>query len=164
MSKRSLRASEQGIQEAKRAFNCTGLTQQQLANEVNCKSRQPIWKFFRGQPIESQIFLNICDFLELDLQDIVAWQPEQTHNHTSINWKFRQWWENNSQKWIEKLKLLMVEYRNIGHSWLFNKQQQKLLQQYYDANKLLVDCLNSDCYVSREVRQEIEESLLLPKF
>jgi predicted NACHT family NTPase len=24
------------------------------------------------------------------------------------------------------------------------------------------DCLNSDCYVSREVRQEIEETLLLP--
>lgn len=85
MSKRSLQASEQGIQEAKKAFNRTGLTQQQLANEVNCKSRQPIWKFFRGQPIESQIFLNICDFLELDLQDIVAWEPEQTHNQISIN-------------------------------------------------------------------------------
>jgi hypothetical protein len=25
-----------------------------------------------------------------------------------------------------------------------------------------MDCLNSDCYVSREVRQEIEETLLLP--
>jgi hypothetical protein len=36
------------------------------------------------------------------------------------------------------------------------------LQQYYNANKLLVDCLNSDCYVSREVRQEIEDTLLLP--
>ena len=85
MSKRSLQASEQGIQEAKKAFNRTGLTQQQLANEVNCKSRQPIWKFFRGEPIESQIFLNICDFLELDMQDIVAWQPEQKPNQTSIN-------------------------------------------------------------------------------
>jgi predicted NACHT family NTPase len=43
-----------------------------------------------------------------------------------------------------------------------SKYQEKLLQQYYDANKLLVDCLNSDCYVSREVRAEIEASLLLP--
>jgi hypothetical protein len=32
----------------------------------------------------------------------------------------------------------------------------------FDANQLLVDCLNSDCYVSREVRQEIEDTLLLP--
>jgi hypothetical protein len=36
------------------------------------------------------------------------------------------------------------------------------LQQYYDANKLLVDCLNSGFYVNRTVRQEIEETLLLP--
>ncbi|XWK85685.1 MAG: hypothetical protein U7127_15810 [Phormidium sp.] len=71
MSKRSLQASEQGIQQAKKAFNRTGLTHQQLAKEVNCTSRQPIWKFFRGKPIKSQIFLNLCDFLELDLPDIV---------------------------------------------------------------------------------------------
>jgi len=56
----------------------------------------------------------------------------------------------------------MIEHRNIGHDWQFSKEQQNLLQQYYSANKLLVDCLNSDCYVSREVRQEIEETLLLP--
>ncbi|WP_371411449.1 NACHT C-terminal helical domain 2-containing protein [Nostoc linckia] len=30
------------------------------------------------------------------------------------------------------------------------------------ANHLLVDCLNSECYVSREVRQHIEDTLLLP--
>jgi predicted NACHT family NTPase len=56
----------------------------------------------------------------------------------------------------------LQQYRNIGHDWQFNDTQKQLLQQYYDANKLLVDCLNSDCYVSREVRQEIEETLLLP--
>jgi hypothetical protein len=37
-----------------------------------------------------------------------------------------------------------------------------LLRKYYDANKLLVDCLNSGCNVSPAVRQEIEETLLLP--
>lgn len=30
------------------------------------------------------------------------------------------------------------------------------------ANKLLVDCLNSDCNVSPEVKKEIEQTLLLP--
>ena len=34
--------------------------------------------------------------------------------------------------------------------WHFNISQEILLKQYIDANKLLVDCLNSDCYVSRE--------------
>jgi hypothetical protein len=36
-----------------------------------------------------------------------------------------------------------------------------LLDQYYKANLLLVDCLNSDCYVSQAVRDEIEATLLL---
>jgi hypothetical protein len=37
-----------------------------------------------------------------------------------------------------------------------------LLQQYYNANLLLIECLNSACYVSRSVREEIEATLLLP--
>ncbi|MBO3457223.1 hypothetical protein G7B40_037270 [Aetokthonos hydrillicola Thurmond2011] len=40
--------------------------------------------------------------------------------------------------------------------------QWKLLLQYHDANKLLITCLNSDCYVDRQVRPEIEDTLLLP--
>ncbi|MCT7964973.1 hypothetical protein NG799_01330 [Laspinema sp. D1] len=36
------------------------------------------------------------------------------------------------------------------------------MEQYYHANEFILDCLNSDCYVSREVREEIEETLLLP--
>ncbi|MEH2351462.1 MAG: hypothetical protein V7K55_26345 [Nostoc sp.] len=35
------------------------------------------------------------------------------------------------------------------------------MQQYYNVNKLLVDCLNSTAGVNPIVRQEIEETLLL---
>ncbi len=56
----------------------------------------------------------------------------------------------------------MIEHRNIGHSWQFSYRQAKLLQQYYNSNKLLVNCLNSDCNISEKIRQEIEHSLLLP--
>jgi predicted NACHT family NTPase len=73
----------------------------------------------------------------------------------------QQWWQINGSDWTEQLRAVMIEHRNIGHDWQFSDEQKQLLQQYYDANKLLVDCLNSDCYVSREVRQEIEETLLL---
>ncbi|BAY74697.1 NACHT domain family protein [Nostoc linckia NIES-25] len=41
-------------------------------------------------------------------------------------------------------------------------KQKELLKQYYEANKFLVDCLNTDCYVSREVRKQIKDTLLLP--
>jgi predicted NACHT family NTPase len=50
----------------------------------------------------------------------------------------------------------------------YKKQKEKLIKLfykfglYYYANQTLVDCLNTDCYVSREVREEIEETLLLP--
>ncbi|WP_390625437.1 NACHT C-terminal helical domain 2-containing protein [Nostoc linckia] len=36
------------------------------------------------------------------------------------------------------------------------------LKLTYPNIALQVDCLNSDCYVSREVRQQIEDTLLLP--
>jgi predicted NACHT family NTPase len=75
---------------------------------------------------------------------------------------FKTWWEYTGQNRRENLREQVIEHRNIGHDWQFSKAQRKLLKQYYDANKLLVDCLNSDCYVSREVRAEIEASLLLP--
>jgi predicted NACHT family NTPase len=72
------------------------------------------------------------------------------------------WWKTNGEAWKEQLRAVTIQYRNIGHDWQFSKQQIEVLKQYYDANKLLIDCLNSDCYVSREVRQEIEDTLLLP--
>jgi len=46
--------------------------------------------------------------------------------------------------------------------WQFTHEEEELLQQYYYASTLLINCLNSDCYVSREVRQEIEETLFIP--
>ncbi|MEB3230580.1 MAG: hypothetical protein VKJ64_06190 [Leptolyngbyaceae bacterium] len=56
----------------------------------------------------------------------------------------------------------MIEHRNIGHDWQLTEEQRSKLQQYYEANKLLVKCLNSDCYVTKATRQEIEDTLLLP--
>ena len=56
----------------------------------------------------------------------------------------------------------MIKYCNIGYDWQFNEEQIELLRQYYDTNEFLLECMDSDCYVSREVRQEIEETLLLP--
>lgn len=56
----------------------------------------------------------------------------------------------------------MIEHRNIGHNWQFSYKQVKLLQQYYNSNKILVNCLNSDCNISNKVGQRIEHNLLLP--
>ena len=56
----------------------------------------------------------------------------------------------------------MITHRNTGHDWQFTPEQQHKLQQYYDANKLLADCLNSECYVTKPVRAAIEDTMLFP--
>jgi predicted NACHT family NTPase len=70
MVKRSLRASTVGIEQAKKAFQRKGWTQEYLASEVGLETRQSVWKFFKGQPIERHIFIDICLALDLDWQDI----------------------------------------------------------------------------------------------
>lgn len=77
MVKRSLEASLTGIQQAKKAFARKGWTQENLAFEVNLKTRQPIWRFFSGRPVERYIFIEICSVLSLNWQEIAANPPEE---------------------------------------------------------------------------------------
>lgn len=77
MVKRSLRASLFGIQQAKRAFALKGWTQENLAGKVNLKTRQPIWRFFTGQPIDRQVFMEVCSLLELDWREIAVNPPAE---------------------------------------------------------------------------------------
>ncbi|HEY9824979.1 MAG TPA: NACHT domain-containing NTPase [Stenomitos sp.] len=85
MVKRSLQASLAGIQQAKRAFALKGWTQENLAGEVNLKTRQPIWRFFTGQPVDRQIFMEICSILDLDWRDIAANPPAEFPEPGAIN-------------------------------------------------------------------------------
>ena len=61
-----------------------------------------------------------------------------------------------------KTQMISTHLRYVGHNWGFNPEQKELLECYCDANKLLIDCLNSSCVVSNEVREAIENTLLLP--
>jgi len=74
----------------------------------------------------------------------------------------REWWRDEGKAWTDRLRELIVKHQNVGHSWAFNPEQKELLECYCDANKLLIDCLNSSCVVSNEVREAIENTLLLP--
>ena len=72
-----------------------------------------------------------------------------------------QWWKNNQEEWRSELRQLCIKHRNIGHDWQFTDEQKELLKKYHDANHLLVQCMNRS-YVSKQVREEIEATLLLP--
>ncbi|QDL11580.1 signal transduction protein [Brasilonema sennae CENA114] len=106
--------------------------------------------------------LNLARDRNLKLQQLLQQLENQLPKHKNDLEAYVSWWQAESQAWTQQLRTVMIEYRNIGHDWQFSDSQKKLLIQYLDANKLLVDCLNSDCYVSRKVRQEIEDTLLLP--
>ena len=80
----------------------------------------------------------------------------------SQNWeRLQDWWRENYADWVERLRGAIAHYRNIHRPWQFTPEQQQVLQRYYDANQLLIDCLNSHCEVTTAIRQEIEATLLL---
>ncbi len=97
--------------------------------------------------------------LYVPLKYIIDQLPDQSHENRR---NFNQWWQANGKDWTLQLQTFVIRNYNIGHDWQFSHDQTEKLRQYYNANQLLVDCLNSGCYVSREVRQEIEDTLLLP--
>jgi predicted NACHT family NTPase len=75
---------------------------------------------------------------------------------------FRQWWQANGTQWLEELRQVMIQHRNIGHDWQLTDQQKQQLQRYYDTNRFLVDLIKIEGAVTDSVRAEIEDSLLLP--
>lgn len=77
MVKRSLRASLPGIQQARHAFALKGWTQENLAGEVGLKTRQSVWRFFTGQPVERQVFQELCSILNLDWREIAINAPAE---------------------------------------------------------------------------------------
>ncbi|MGB3200269.1 MAG: NTPase (NACHT family), partial [Nodosilinea sp.] len=77
--------------------------------------------------------------------------------------RLQAWWQDHYPTWVDQLKQSITEYRNIHHPWQFSPEQEQMLKRYYDANQLLVDCLNSNCEVTATIRQEIEATLLLPQ-
>jgi hypothetical protein len=92
------------------------------------------------------------------LQELKEQLPDRDHDQEIYN----QWWKANGHAWTRQLREITILHRNSSHNWQFSEQQKKELQQYYDANQLLVDCLNRSCNVTPEVRSHIEDTLLLP--
>jgi len=109
-----------------------------LVSEVECKAkRSPLAKF---------------------LEQLLNQLPDPNKDTE----KFKEWWQANGRTWTEQLRAVMIFDRNIGHDWQFSEQQGKVLNNYYNANQLLLNCLNSDCYVTRTLREELKQTLFLP--
>ncbi|MBD2197045.1 MULTISPECIES: NACHT domain-containing protein [Calothrix] len=117
-------------------------------------------KFINYDGLSTQLEHAISHALDFQLQQKLQILHIKLSTSVTNNWE--DWLQENSQVWIEQLRDIMIEHRNIGHDWQFNSSQKQMLQQYYDANKLLVNCMNKYSNISCKIRQEIEDSLLLP--
>lgn len=74
MTKRSLKASIQGIEKARKALKRNSWSQEYLANEVKIV-RSTLSRFFAGKPVERNNFQEICHMLQLTWAEIVDHQP-----------------------------------------------------------------------------------------
>jgi hypothetical protein len=71
------------------------------------------------------------------------------------------WWNENKEKWKNKIKdFVAMHHEELRINYL-EKNQLELLEHYYKASNLLLDCLNSACGIGSEAKCEIEETLLL---
>ena len=76
-------------------------------------------------------------------------------------WSAKDMAEKNSNFNKMKSELKKLEIAGLKRTQV-NTSQKAAIRQYYESNKFLIECLISGCYVSPEVREEIEETLLLP--
>ncbi|MBC6429526.1 NACHT domain-containing NTPase [Nostoc sp. HG1] len=97
-----------------------------------------------------------------ELQSSLQKLKEQLPTPVQGREKLKEWWNANGQTWANELRLVIVRCRNIGHQWQFSEQHKEILKQYYTANQLLVDCLNSTCKITPTVIESILATLLLP--
>lgn len=103
-----------------------------------------------------------ASLIDPELEDILQKLQQQIAYADADSKGFKVWWDKNGEAWTEQLRAIMISYRNFGHDWQFSNQQKETLKQYYDANILVMYCLNSNCYMTNNVRQKIADSLLLP--
>jgi predicted NACHT family NTPase len=78
VSDRSLIATETGIKIARIALTGKKLTQEKLMELVDVQSRSTISNFFTGKPVDRQIFVKICEKLEINWQEISEQLPLQS--------------------------------------------------------------------------------------
>jgi dsRNA-specific ribonuclease len=109
--------------------------------------------FDSANVLVSVFALDLEPELKQALQQLQAELPDPDQQRE----RFEEWRQTNGQTWVDKIRNI------LGHDLQFSKPQKKLLQQYYDENKLLMECLNKARDLPPEVVENIEATLFLPK-
>ena len=96
-----------------------------------------------------------------DLQNLAKQLSHEDDNLEKVEQEIKQWLEDNVLVWSSQLKGVMIDESDYQLNWEFSKEQIESLQQYFDANYLLLECMKNG-YMTCGVREEIKSSLYLP--
>lgn len=88
-----------------------------------------------------------------------GWQPILEALQQLLQRDIHESWLADLQGFVQQLRSHLITHRDIGHDWNFDESEITTLKEYYNANQLLLDCLNSDCYVSRQLQKQIKDML-----
>ncbi|ASC72974.1 hypothetical protein XM38_039350 [Halomicronema hongdechloris C2206] len=86
-----------------------------------------------------------------------GWQ--ETMETLQLQSDMQEQWMDNLGAVVSRLQAHLIRHRDIGHDWHFSDAEIETLQEYYNANQLLLDCLNGDCYVSRQLQKQVRNTL-----
>ncbi len=73
--------------------------------------------------------------------------------------------EASNEKWLEfrkEFNIIASEYRNMGTDFGITDAEYAILEKYINANKILADCMNTECLLSQDTKDNILNTLLLP--
>ncbi|MBD2415538.1 hypothetical protein FACHB389_05655 [Nostoc calcicola FACHB-389] len=104
--------------------------------------------------LRTQLILHLK--IQLDSQDNQSSiYGLETDNNNDLTW------EEKCEKWTSNLRNILIKHCHLGHDWQFSNMQVQRMRQYYHASVTLVQCLNCGCRISENLKQYIEETLLL---
>ncbi|MDZ7965423.1 MAG: NACHT domain-containing NTPase [Nostoc sp. DedSLP03] len=158
MARRSLKASSVGIEKAKKAFKIREWTQEYLASEIGLETRQPIWKFFTGKPIERQNFMEICFRLGLDWQDIAELPNQRLLTENNQEWEGENCQDTESLVQMLRSRLSDKIKSQCGTTRLLDIDRPIQLEEIYVSTNILnhitsrrwVDILDLQSFIPEE--------------
>jgi len=71
------------------------------------------------------------------------------------------WSKTHGKAWNKQVKDLIVDPHKFNCHYPNNEPQKEIMNHYYNANRLLLECMNI-ANMTPEVRKEIKDNLLLP--
>jgi predicted NACHT family NTPase len=141
-------------------FNSNSNSDLRLDNRLNVTLNRAIADAVLPLHLDLNSVLKLVD--NNDLKNQLFELSNRLPHQDSTTDELRIWKLNNGHLWVEDLRKCAIYYRNIGHNFDLSTEQRNVLRQYHDSSLFLWECLNTDCYVDRNIQEYIQETLLLP--